>query len=611
MRYFQILILILIPLISSSKELNDNYVNIIISEAINKKLYVKPTWKSLLHIKDKKSFINDPNFILSKENFSLKNELIYTIKAFFKDKKLDDKHPICKFPARFYWIKKELSLQDSIFPKVKCKSFNEYLKKAPADEISLVFASEDIKNPSSMMGHVFFKLSGKNYKNKYVEHAVSFFAVIDTVNPISLIIKSTITGMDSIYSLLPFRIQLIRYLEVEHRNVWIFPLLITNKEKKLIYYHIWELKDVKSKYYFTSYNCATVVYFILSLADPSLLKEKFLWVSPRDVIVLSYKHNLIKRGELLPSDEWFIRMLEEELSFKDKVEIKKIFSDKKFNKILNYNNSLKDFYKLKLIEVYSLYLYKEKKLSKKDLMKINQLLKNKYNNLNNYKIDISNYKSPFKVPPDSQVSIGYKSFNKKNFLKIRFLPASHTLQDDNREFMTESSLKIGEFSLLLNPKKIKLESFYVYYAQSLVPWDILVGGISFDFQIGIKQHYDKNLNPFTAINISGGLGETFQLTKDLYLYNLYSIGIGYSKNRLYPYAYPELGIIIYEIFNMKSIISYKYLFNQYNSMQTYHNIQFSQSLIVKNSLTLSLQMEFLKKRHQNITNWEITFIKYF
>ena len=190
---------IIIPLLfflfietSYARNDDDIYPAHLIKEAVANNLHNSPVWKSLLHVSNSKLNIEDPDFILSKDNFSLRNELEQTIYSFFEDIDKGDSHGICKFPARFFWIKSVLNLGDDTFPHVQCAEFDEYLKKAPADDISLVFVSENVSNPSSMMGHIFLKLSGYNHKSKYVEHAVSFFTVIDTFNIPYLILKSTI-----------------------------------------------------------------------------------------------------------------------------------------------------------------------------------------------------------------------------------------------------------------------------------------------------------------------------------------------------------------------------------------------------------------------------------
>ena len=83
-------------------------------EIEEKKLYNSHIWKSLLHINNDKPSINSKDFLLSFDNFSLKNELISNI-----EKIKTDKNYSCKFPARYFWITKEFpSLKND---KNKCK----------------------------------------------------------------------------------------------------------------------------------------------------------------------------------------------------------------------------------------------------------------------------------------------------------------------------------------------------------------------------------------------------------------------------------------------------------------------------------------------------------
>ena len=138
-----------------------------IDSALEKKLFDSHIWKALLHVRNEESKINNSSFLLSNDNFSLKNELIKTIENF------ENGNNICKYPARYLWLKNELP--NNNFKKSDCPRFEKYIQNTNPETIELVFASENIKNPSSMMGHVFFKLkSKKDENNKIKQNAVSF-----------------------------------------------------------------------------------------------------------------------------------------------------------------------------------------------------------------------------------------------------------------------------------------------------------------------------------------------------------------------------------------------------------------------------------------------------
>lgn len=98
------------------------------------KIYESSIWKSLLHYRNNKPSINEKEFLLSYNNFSLKNELIATIR-----KIQSDKNYICKFPARYEFLKKDLKkLNINLSGYDTCDEFNTYLEKTNADSLDLV-----------------------------------------------------------------------------------------------------------------------------------------------------------------------------------------------------------------------------------------------------------------------------------------------------------------------------------------------------------------------------------------------------------------------------------------------------------------------------------------
>jgi len=590
----------------------DNQYNKIVEIALKNKLSDSYIWKSLLHTKNGKLNIKDPDFIISLNNYSLENELEKTIQSFFENSNNISKHPICKFPARYFWIKSELGLTDDIFPNVSCPDFEEYKNKTSNQNISLIFVSEDISQPSSMMGHVFLKLSGQDNNTNYVAHAVSFYTVIGTVNIPILIIRSTLTGMKGFFSLLPYEEQIKKYLEVQNRNVWEYELDLPENVKKLIYYHIWELKDVKFKYLFTDYNCATVIYNILSLSSDEFLNHNnYLWITPKSVIKEASNDNLIRNTKLVPSDKWKIRMLSETL---DKESVKNIYNyvdGKSAEHIRLSNNSKIKILQCELIKTYIDYKYKNEKINTNEFNIMDHNIMDICNisgKVENVSIDLSQYKSPIKTFPERQVGIGYKYLGKNNYGKLYFLPASNTLSDDNREYFNENSLKLGETSILINNNNnINVESIQLYSMQNLLPVDMFLKEISEEVKVGGEQQYDKQLNNHLAMNISAGLGLTNKISTDMNCYIIINGGAGFGKSRFYIYGFPEVGITIYEVMNMKTIMSYKYVYNQMENNNYYYNYNITQSYYWKSKYKINATYEHIYNKSYKNDNFEIMF----
>jgi hypothetical protein len=515
-----------------------------VKSAFKNKLYEKNEWKALLHY-DNGFKVTDKKFLLSKRS-SLKNELIATIKAFYdlpSHYKNENNHAQCKFPARFLFITHELNISKDEFPKVHCQDLQTYEEKAPADDISLIYASENVKNPSSMMGHVFLKFSGINDKGVEVNHAITFYTIIESMNPLSLIYQNTISGMKGLFGLQPYRIIKDNYTKKENRNIWEYQLLLNDYRRKLIYYHVWELKGINMKYFFTSYNCSTVIYNILSLVKPKIYEDKKIWITPLDSVRYLYKYDLIKKAQLYPSNSWLIKMQED----------------------TNMD------------------------------MNTTEQLKNKI-------IDISKYKSPNKIPSERQLSVGYVNLNQEKYLKLSFLPASHLLNDYNREYFGESELKIAYLSILLNDKNIELEDFTLYGMKSYMPYSSLTHDLSYQFEIAVKKEYTENTRYRDTLKIDGGIGVDFLVFNDINIFAMFNGGIGYNKDDNAHFLFnPQIGAMIYEIFNMKSYFYYQPYF--INNEFIYNRYIIKHNIFINKNYTLAFKLEKIDKE-SDFLNYE-------
>jgi hypothetical protein len=590
----------LVLLITASLLLSNQ--NKIIKRANNSDLAESNQWKALLHYNDTLN-IKDKKFILSTP-FSLKDELVDTIKGFYDSKTKYsniNKHPQCKFPARLLFITHELNISKNEFPKIVCSDFETYKEKAPADTISLIYASENVKNPSSMMGHTFLKYSGINYQHKKVYHAITFYTIIESQNPLLLLYQNMFSGMKGMFALQPYKDMVTQYTKRENRNVWEYTLKLSNYQRKLIYYHIWELKDIDMKYFFTSYNCSTVIYYTLSLANPKIYDDKKLWITPLDTVKYLYKYNLIQNSILLPSDEWLVKMIEENTNYTSVNAVINILQNKQYSDIQTLN-----FYSLKLLNAYANLEYNKKNINKTELKhittKVNQRLIN-----NHETFDISNYKSPSKIPNERQLEVGYSNLNKTKYMKLSFLGASHLLNDNNREYFGESELKIGYLSLLLNRSKLELNNFTLYGMKSYIPYDTLTKDFSYQFEIAVKKEYTKSLNYLDTVKIDGGIGIDFLIAKDINFFALLNGGLGYNyHDNTHIFFNPQIGTMIYEIFNMKSFLSYQPLFIK--TKKIYDKYTFQHNIFLSPEWTVSLEMQNIRAK-QNYQNYEFS-LKY-
>ena len=232
------------------------------------------------------------------------------------------------------------------------------------------------------------------------------------------------------------------------------------------------------------------------------------------------------------------------------------------------------------------------------------------NDTEDFAIDIKKYKNPLKTFDDSQISMSYLRNEDKNSLGLSFLGASNTIFDDNREYFSESSLKIGEINLLLNKDNIHINSINIYDMKSLIPWNNITKEFSKEFRFSYEKHYDNNLDEINVLNISGGVGLSHKIHNDVLVYNLAKMGTGINFEKGYPYTSFETGIIIYEILNMKTVLSHEFIYNQDNSNSMYQNLQLNQALFINKKIRTDINFD--TKFNEDISNNRIMLkINYF
>ena len=90
---------------------------------------------------------------------------------------------------------------------------------------------------------------------------------------------------------------------------------------------------------------------------------------------------------------------------------------------------------------------------------------------------------------------------------------------------------------------------------SYLPFDLLTGGYSAKFNIAYEPTYNQDVDYASRFNLSGALGITLQPSTDLFWYNMLNIGMFYDNRSENLYIAPETGIILNEVYGMKTIIN--------------------------------------------------------
>lgn len=569
----------------------------------NLNLQNSPQWHSLLHLYNNKPEIKDPNFFISNNYTDPKTELELTLKALAE-------HPeqvICRFPARAYWLTTKLNIPE--FNYAKCSELTSFTNRAPLDDLSLVFASENITQASSMMGHSLLKISGENYLKIHTEHAITFYTELNDTNFPKLVFESLITGKKGFYTLTPYQTLKNNYLFNEQRNIWEYRLQLSDFEKKLIHLHLFELKNISFNYVFHSFNCSTLDYNILAVIHPEIQAQRDLWVTPLDAVKAINHEAYIKNISLDPSNKWKIRELQKSL-YKSPISVTAFAANPDVNLLKNDSSNLEhNFLLLELSSAYNGYKYEKNIILKEEWSKFNEeLIALKKNFSHGQRLSLSNFKDPSIRPNDTQFLIGFKQEQHESYL-IGFLPASHSLMDDNSQLTNESELKLGEtvFNWIPSKKEFSVNSFTAYSSISLQPSDSLISAWSGSFKIAYASSANKKLEFRNGAIIDGSLGKTLRLHNDLDVYFL--MHSGYEQVIEELYFKPKIGFIIREILNMKTSVSFsnKMLPKENKSIE---EIDFKQAFNMKD-YAVHVSLLYFKINNDNATSAELILKKYF
>ncbi len=86
--------------------------------------------------------------------------------------------------------------------------------------------------------------------------------------------------------MLPYYTKLQEYSDVDHRDIWEYPLNLTGPEIRKMMLHIREMDGIASDYYFFDENCSYDLLFLLEAARPSvkLTDQVHAWLIPLDSV---------------------------------------------------------------------------------------------------------------------------------------------------------------------------------------------------------------------------------------------------------------------------------------------------------------------------------------
>lgn len=557
-----------------------------ISDEQFKNLRESKEWRRLLYYKKTRfgskseSEVANPKFFISKNGRSNpEQELAVSLKAFFNlqvsknsssSKKsdlrtdnftpsniIDDNHPICQFPARFYWLNKKLHLNQMNLMS-HCKSLNEFMSRINGQSVSMVFSSYFISNPSSAFGHTFLKVNKSNdYELDLLNYGINYAATVDTKNTFFYIFKGLMGFFPGEFTAVPYHYKVREYNDYESRDLWEYKLNLTPEEILLLNLHIWELGKGWSWYYFFDKNCSYWAIRVLEAIKPDLdLTPRF---GNTFVIPIETVKSLFSTSGLV-TDVKFRPSLRQQLLTK----VQKIKSSdfKEMNKVVDnieiedtdYSKHTYNFLETSVL----LYDFKNAKnlVHREDTyLKKKQPILNALSLMTTEKhptpqVNIKN--APHKSHPPKRLSLGYKNQNFKNTLQrsgvnLDFKAGFHEILDSSRGFNAHMGLNYFDFSFLIfneqdensnsiHQNKFILDSFNLISIDAFSPINRIESHMSWRLRAGIdSEQYLKDWSQKSAyLTYDSGWSKAFFENEDLLLFFLASNTL--EANGRYEYS---------------------------------------------------------------------------
>ena len=278
------------------------------------------SWRRLLYILDDKdglfnqtgdqSLIDSPSFFLAdngRQDAAAELDAMLVAIAQQIDNPTQDS-VLCHFPARVNWLAEALNI-DKQSIQADCPELEEWMTRLDPEQLSIMFAEEYLDNPISAFAHTLLRIDSKTSAADFnqINQAYAFNDTVDgdADDPFVLYAIKSINGRyNNIIEIDPYPQKLADYLKNDERDTWTYQLALTPNEVQQIIAHIWETKDLKLPYYFTTDNCASEILRLIDVVRPqqSLLSQLPYVVVPSDVVNLLNKEHLLASSRYTPSD---------------------------------------------------------------------------------------------------------------------------------------------------------------------------------------------------------------------------------------------------------------------------------------------------------------------
>jgi hypothetical protein len=500
------------------------YLTALLEEAREQRLHTDPFWLTLVHYKRAlfgvRSLIDDPKFFLSpKGKYDPEAELEATIRAFFEGNDDEREHAVCRFIARYTWIKAKLNLDPSHLPVPECRRFAALMDQIKPDSVSMIFPTSHMNSPASMFGHTLLTVDTTS-KSKLLSHAISYSAVTEeTFGPV-FAVKGLLGLYPGYYAILPYYGKLQEYNDIDDRDIWEYPLSLNAEEVRRLLMHIYELDAIYSDYYFFDENCSYQLFFLIDAARPGLdlTDQAAPWVIPLDTVRVTKKNGLITASTYRPSKSTRVRYIASLLPKEGRRKALAVADGELDPGTLSNQEEIPKEERIRICDLaveYLQYQHAKEKLTREQYL--DRFLKILRARSALGAAGESEYRIPAPAPPDeghlsNRVSLGLGVKRGDLFQEVAWRPAYHDLLDSDRGYREGAQIIFSSVALRYYPShtSLQLDNFDFIDIVSLTPRDEFFHPFSWKIKTGLERRILADHDDHLIYRLNPGGGFAYQ-----------------------------------------------------------------------------------------------------
>jgi len=500
------------------------YVDGLVERARGMSLANDPYWHTLLHFRQGlagfHSLVEDPNFFLSPAGkLDPAAEMDATLRAFFQPSEDEAQHPVCRFVARFTWLKERLAIDASKLPVPECRRFNDIVKEIQPETVSLIFPAAHINSPASMFGHTLLTVDTV-HKSRLLAYAINYTAVTtETFGPL-FAVKGLFGFYPGYFSMMPYYQKLQEYSDIEQRDIWEYRLNFTRDEITRLLMHAYEMDHIYADYYFFDENCSYILFFLLDAARPTLrLTEQCRpWVIPLDTIRVAQQNGLVVGTAYRPSRATRIRHIASLLSQEDRLTARSLaLGEAPPERVLGLDATAQQ--KILMTDLAGEYL--QYRYARRDFT--NDAFNERFLKILGTRSRLGaaekdDYDHPSPTRPDeghqsNRFSIGTGIRENDSFAEMTLRPAYHSLMDNDRGYVEGSQIiftGLG-FRYYFESERLKLQNVDLIDIISISPRDDFFKPVSWKVRTGLGQKLGEDGAEHLVYDLSTGAGFAWKI----------------------------------------------------------------------------------------------------